>query len=172
MKDAETKLLRHFLATLAYRTQKALRDAPADFDTFKGGVGVRTPRQLLRHMNGVLNYALSHATEVEIPLQDLDTLAEEQARFHGLLEQLSRHLETPGTFENTSAEQLLQGPFADALTHAGQLALLRRIAGSPIAPENFHAAAVSAGNVSADQPDAAEPDAQWLDAEGKPQTFS
>ena len=166
MNDTERRLLRHFLATLAYRTRKALKDAPADFASFNIQTGVRTPQQLLRHMNGVLNYALSHATDVDTPLQDLDTLAEEQARFHEVLEQLSHYLER-GAFSGTSAEQLLQGPFADAMTHAGQLAMLRRLAGAPIPPENFHAAAISVSNTSADQPEAAEPDTQWFDAEGK-----
>lgn len=169
MNGNERQLLRHFLATLAYRTQKALKGASIDFASFKIQVGVRTPQQLLRHMNGVLNYALSHATEVETPLQNLATLLEEQMRFHDIIEQLSRHLDCDTSFSSTSAEQLLQGPFTDAMTHAGQLAMLRRLFGSPIPPENFHAAAISASNLSADQPEAAEPDAQWFDAEGKPE---
>ena len=167
MNNTERQLLRHFLASLAYRTRKALKGAPAGSGSFSIQASVRTLQQLVRHMNGVLNYALSHAASVNTPLQDLDTLAEEQARFHDSLEQLSHHLEQSASFSSSSAEQLLQGPFADAMTHAGQLAMLRRLAGAPIPPENFYAAPIAATNTGADQPEATEPDKVWVDAEGK-----
>ncbi|MFQ5691237.1 MAG: hypothetical protein ACE5HQ_13315 [Gemmatimonadota bacterium] len=83
------------------------------------------------------------------------------------LERLGEHLERGTQPRGTTAEKLLQGPFADAMTQAGQLALLRRLAGNPIPPENFHQATISKENLGPDQAPAARPDATWLDAEGR-----
>ena len=167
MDDSQRQLLRHFLATLAYRTKKALQDAPAAFATYRTAAGVRAPQQLLHHMSSVLTFALSYVKAVERPLPELASLAEEETRFFSLLEQLGTHLSNGDSFTGTTAERLLQGPFSDAMTHAGQLAMLRRLAGSAIRPENFHAAAISAEHLGAEQPAAVAPAAQWLDAEGK-----
>ncbi len=169
MTKQERHLLKHFLATLAYRTQKALQDAPEAFASFKLSPGVRTPKQLLNHMSEVLTFALGYAKPVTRPLAEVASLAEEEQRFFATLEQLGLCLQHQDTFAETSAEQLLQGPFSDAMTHTGQLAMLRRLSGSAIAPENFYDAEISASNLSANQPAAAKPDAQWFDAEGKPQ---
>ncbi len=135
--DDENALLRHFLAALAYRTQKALRDAPPDFGTFEAGGGVRPTAELLRHMTSVLGYARTYFVGGQYRAAALPTLADELARFHDMLRDLARHLEQGPPLRETTPEQLLQGPFADAMTHAGQLALLRRLAGSPVPPENF-----------------------------------
>jgi hypothetical protein len=53
---------------------------------------------------------------------------------------------------HVSEERLFQGPIADALTHVGQLAMLRRVAGSPAWSENYSVAKITAGCVGADQP--------------------
>ncbi len=162
-------LLKHFLASLAYRTQKALRGAPSDFANFCVVPGVRTPEQLVRHMSGVLSYALSRLTGSDSQIPPPQDFEAEVARFHELLQKLGEQLDRGGAFQKTTPEQLLQGPFADAMTHAGQLAMLRRLAGSPIPPENFHEAAVSTENLSSHQPSPVSPDEVWLDADGKPQ---
>jgi hypothetical protein len=143
--DDNRRLLRHFLAALAYRSQKALQGAPESFGTFQAGAGVRTPAELVRHMAGVLSYARTCFTgEHHLPPQALPSLAGEVARFHGVLADLARHLGSGATTVNgVTIEQLLQGPFSDAMTHAGQLAMLRRLAGSPIPPEDFVAAQIS-----------------------------
>lgn len=73
-------------------------------------------------------------------------------RFHRTLEDLAGHLENGTPFQSVTPEQLLQGPFSDAMTHAGQLAMLRRFAGSPIAPENFIYANVQPDNLGTEQP--------------------
>ena len=86
------------------------------------------------------------------------------ARFHEVLADLSAHLERGTPLQGITAGQLLQGPFADAMTHAGQLALLRRLSGSPVPPENFVFARISAENLGPDQPPPARPDKVWPEA--------
>jgi hypothetical protein len=149
--DTRSKeLLRHFLGALAYRTQKALREAPTGFGDFRAAPGVRTPRELLRHMTGVLGYARTFLVGGSYEAEPLPDLAGEVLRFHEMLESLGELLATADAAAATS-EQLLQGPLADAMTHAGQLAMLRRLAGSPVAAENFLKAEISAKHLGPDQ---------------------
>ncbi len=151
MDTRSKELLRHFLAALAYRTQKALRDAPAEFGDFRAAPGVRTPRELLRHMTGVLGYARTFFVGGSYEARPLPDLAGEVLRFHDMLESLSALLTTTDAVAAATAEQLLQGPWADAMTHAGQLAILRRLAGSPVAAENFLKADISAEHLGPEQ---------------------
>ncbi len=132
------RLLRHFLAALAYRTQKALREAPADFGSFRAADGVRTPAELIWHMTSVMGYACTCFVGGHFNPLPLQTLEDEVARFHGILQDLAQHLESDAPLlAEISFERLLQGPFSDAMTHAGQLAMLRRLSGSPVPPESF-----------------------------------
>lgn len=155
---ATRKLLRHFLAALAYRTQKALRDAPESFADFEAAPGVKTPHELIRHMTGVLGYARTFFEGERWRPEKLPTLRAEVMRFHELLESLGRHLDDGTPFNGTTPERMLQGPFSDAMTHAGQLAMLRRMHGSPIPAENFVKADIDASNLGPDQPDPVSPD--------------
>ena len=163
------ELLAHFLAALAYRTQKAVHGAPAEYAEFQAPSGVRTPWQLLHHMSGVLSYATSMFEELDPWIKPCASFEEEIERFHRVIGDLVRHLESGTPSPGTSAERLLQGPFADAMTHAGQLAMLRRLSGHPIPPENFHAADIGADNTGREQPAPVSPDASWRDADGKDQ---
>ena len=158
-------LLRHFLAALAYRTQKALRDAPDDFGSFVPTTGVRSPKELVRHMTSVLGYARTYFIGGRYWPDPLPSLADEVTRFHQMLEDLGQDLSS-GTqlCEGMTEEQLLQGPLADAMTHAGQLAMLRRFAGAPVAPENFIVANIQSGNVGPQQPTPVSPDEVWPEA--------
>ncbi len=151
MNDKRT-LLRHFLAALAYRTQKALRDAPVGFDSFRAAPQLRTPHELVAHMESVLGYARTFFISGEYKQLPLADFKAEIERFHQTLEDLAHHLENGTPFQSVTLEQMLQGPFADAMTHAGQLALLRRLAGSPVAPENFIYADVRPDNLGTEQP--------------------
>jgi hypothetical protein len=163
--DEKRQLLRHFLAALAYRTQKALRGAPADFDSFHAAADVRTPAQILCHMTSVLGYARTCFVGGSYHPASLPSLQEEVERFHDLLADLARHIESGSPLrEGMTAERLLQGPFADAMTHAGQLALLRRLAGSPVAPENFLFARIDPQRLGPDQAEPARPDVAWGEA--------
>jgi dipeptidase E len=146
-------LLRHLLATLAYRTQKAVRGAPADFAAFEAGSGVRTPHELVCHMTSVLGYARAQFSGDELEkLTRCATWSDELERFHAVLADLSALLESGAEPREVSLEAVLQGPLSDAMTHAGQLALLRRLAGDPVEPENFIRARIDPDNVGADQP--------------------
>ncbi len=155
------RLLQHFLAALAYRTQKALRDAPAAFAEFKAGEKARTPHELLWHMTGLIGYArtMLHGGRFEPPR--LDTFEEEIDRFHETLGALLEDFLNPDLEATITDQQFLQGPLADAMTHAGQLALLRRLQGNPVPSENFIFANISAENVTRSQPDPVRPDLEW-----------
>jgi hypothetical protein len=163
--DEKSFMLRHFLAALAYRTQKALRSAPESFATFSAGNRTRTPTELVRHMTSVLGYARTFFIGGNYWPEPLPTLADEVVRFHEMLEDLSAHLEKGTPFQgDMTAERLLQGPFSDAMTHAGQLAMLRRLAGVAVAPENFIVAKIDASRLGPDQPEPASPDEFWPEA--------
>jgi hypothetical protein len=153
-------MLRHFLAALAYRTQKALRGAPPDFATFDAGNKVRTPQDLVRHMSSVLGYTRTFFRGGSYRAEPLPTMADEIRRFHDMLADLDDHLVRGDRLELTP-EQLLQGPFSDAMTHAGQLAMLRRLYGDPVPPENFVFADVDPARLGAEQPQPRMPDAEW-----------
>ena len=159
--DDKKELLRHFLASLAYRTQKALRGAPASFASFRAATNARTPHELVGHMNSVLGYACTffEGGTYRVPL--LPELAAEVERFHATLGRLARLIAEESAWQVITPERLLQGPLSDAMTHAGQIALLRRLAGHPVAPENFVFAEVSAANLGPDQPLPARPDEEW-----------
>ncbi len=158
--DPRRQLVRHFLAALAYRTEKALRDAPETFPDFRAMANVRTPHEILWHMTGVLGYARTFFVggvwrPERIPFRD------EVQRFHEMLRDLDRHLDGESALNGMSLEQLLQGPLSDAMTHAGQLAMLRRFAGAPVPSENFVFADVRIGNLGPEQPLPAAPDLDW-----------
>ncbi len=159
--DSQRALLRHFLAAIAYRTQKALRGAPEEFAEFRAGANVRTPHELIWHMTGLLGYARTFFLGGVWQPEKLPTFAGEIGRFHDTLEDLGNLLEEDKSRREISAEQLLQGPLADAMTHVGQLAMLRRLSGSPVAPENFIRATITAANLGPNQQPPVAPDPGW-----------
>ncbi len=154
-------MLRHFLAALAYRTQKALRGAPEGFALFDAGHGVRTPHELICHMRSVLGYARTFFIGGTYDRPVPDVYDDDIRAFHEMLADLSGRFERGEAFTGITEERFLQGPFSDAMTHAGQLAMLRRMHEAPVPAENFIYADVSAENVSADQAQPVMPDADW-----------
>jgi hypothetical protein len=148
--DEKRELLRHTLATVAYRAARALEGAPDHFAGFSAAG--RLPVQILAHMGDLFDWALNMALGQE---RWRDTQprawAEEQQRFFESLQTFDAFLATGGPL-HAPVEQLFQGPVADALTHVGQLAMLRRLSGSPIRGENFFVADIKAGQVGAAQP--------------------
>jgi hypothetical protein len=109
--DDRRILLRHFLAALAYRTQKALRGAPPEFSAFRVAPQVRTPHELIRHMDSVLGYARTFFIGGNYRPPLLPDFAEAVAHFHEVLADLGQHLEAGTEFRSITAEVLLQGPF-------------------------------------------------------------
>jgi len=153
MKDSDQKreMLRHTLATLAYRGSKAVRDAPDSFATFKASETTRTPAQILAHIGDLLAWALSIAKGAEAwHNAEPRRWNEEVERFHTALASFDEFLASDVELSST-CERLFQGPIADALTHVGQLTMLRRIAGAPIRGENYSNAKIEAGRVAAQQ---------------------
>ncbi len=149
--DEKTAMLRHTVATLAYRGGKARRGAPASFAEFCAAPGSRTPAQILAHIGDLLDWALS-LHEGRQAWHDSPPLAWDEggARFFAGLEALDQRLAS-GAAGACSAENLFQGPIADALTHVGQIAMLRRMAGSPMKGENYFKAAIAVGRVGNEQ---------------------
>ena len=139
----------------ASRAPKALRDAPDGFGEFCAGPNVRSPHERMWHMSGLVGYARTFFHGGDYVPPRVATLADEVARFHAVLDALSADLTDASLTTRLTDEQLLQGPLADALTHVGQLALLRRLMGAPVPSENFLHAAIRRENVSARQPDPA-----------------
>lgn len=150
--DPKRELLRHMLATLAYRGGKALRGAPAEFATMQAGRDGRTPVQILTHLGDLLEWSLWLAKGKQVwkeaaPLP----WKPETTRFFAALAALDAYLASEAPL-NAPAEKLFQGPIADAFTHVGQLAMLRRLSGSPMRGENYFRADIVVGRVGADQP--------------------
>lgn len=148
--DEKRQLLRHTLATLAYRGGKAVRNAPASFATYDGGG--RTPAQILAHIGDLLDWSLG-LTQGKQVFREATPLPweDEVARFHAALEALDAALSTDEPL-GYPPERIFQGPIADALTHVGQIAMLRRMAGCAFRGENYFKAEITAGRVGADQP--------------------
>ncbi len=153
--DSDRALLRHLLATLAYRAHRALEGAPAEFALFDGAG--RQPIQIVAHMGDLFDWALSMARGVQ-RWQDSAPRdwAGEQRRFFATLSAFDAYLASAAPLE-APVERLIQGPVADALTHVGQLAMLRRLAGCPIRGENYFVAEISAGQTGPDQPRPVKP---------------
>jgi len=153
MRNSDTKreMLRHTVATLAYRGAKAVRGAPASFASFKASPSTRTPGQILAHIGDLLDWALSIAKGKETWHNATPKLwKQEVKRFHTALARFDRYLAGKGELSAT-CERMFQGPIADALTHVGQIAMLRRMAGEPIKGENYSRAKIEAGKVGAKQ---------------------
>ena len=155
--DGKVELLRHTVATLAYRDAKAMLGAPAEFAEYRSAPDSRTPAEILAHMGDLFDWALSMAAGK--PSWHNSTPLEweaEQQRFYAALQAFDGFLAGEEELQ-APEEKLIQGPLADALTHVGQLATLRRMAGVPARGENFYVAKIAAGQVSAVQPAAVKP---------------
>lgn len=144
-------LLRHALATLAYRAGKALRDAPSDFGAFRAGPTTRTPVEIVGHLADLMEWGLSIAQGKQRWSETRSEVWDEQVtRFFHALGAFDAFLATDEVLAAPAAK-LLQGPVADALTHVGQVAMLRRLAGAAVRGENYFKAEVRTGSVGPEQ---------------------
>jgi hypothetical protein len=149
--DPKRDLLRHAVATLAYRGGKAVRNSPAGFADFRGCASARPAVQILAHLGDLLDWALSmvrgkQAWKTSEPLP----WEKETARYFASLKNFDDYLASAEPL-HVSAEKLFQGPVADALTHIGQIAMLRRMAGGPIKSEGYFVADIVVGRVGPEQ---------------------
>ncbi|HVB09613.1 MAG TPA: hypothetical protein VNM16_04530 [Bacillota bacterium] len=145
--DETRHLLRHLLATIAFRAGVCLREAPDGFADFQAGAGVRTPAELVRHLSGLMGFGsriLCGGERVALPdlpwQQELSRLGEVMAALDGVL--------ATALLQSQDVDAALQGPLADALTHVGQLAMLRRLAGSPMQGANYPRAEIREGKLA------------------------
>jgi hypothetical protein len=139
------------VATIAYRGGKAVRGAPPSFASFRAGDSTRTPAAILAHVGDLFDWALSIAKGAQA-WRDSAPLAwdAEVARFFETLKRFDDYLQSDAPLA-VAPERLFQGPIADALTHIGQLAMLRRLAAAPIRAENYYQADIAAGRVGNEQ---------------------
>jgi len=150
MKDVR-QFLRHATATIAYRGAKAVRGAPPEFASFKASPTTRTPLEILTHIGDLLEVSAARlrgpaAWKEAIP----DTWENQCARFHAALASIDQALASSDPID-VPLEKWYQGPFADSLTHIGQLAMLRRMSGAPMKGEAYFFADIEAGHVGPDQ---------------------
>jgi hypothetical protein len=143
--------LRHTIATLAYRGGKAVANAPPEFAAFQAAPGSRTAGEILAHIGDLLDWALHIARGEQVYAESpSQPWAAEVARFFASLQALDSFLASDAPLE-CEVERLFQAPIADALTHVGQIALLRRLAGAPVRGENYFKAEIVMGRVGAEQ---------------------
>ena len=151
MADEKREFLRHTLATVAYRGGKAVRGVTAEFAEFRANESSRTPAKILAHVGDLFDWALTMA-EGKQAWKDSEPQPWEQEaeRFHSTLKKFDDYLASNLPLAATP-EMLFQGPIADALSHIGQIAMLRRWAGTTMKSENYAKAEIVAGRVGADQ---------------------
>lgn len=143
--------LRHLLATIAYRGGKVLRDAPEGFGAFSAGDGSRSAVEILSHMGDLFDWGLALADgEHRWSVTRSDDWDGQVERFFAGIAAVDARLSAPASV-GRNALGLIQGPFADALTHVGQIAMLRRLAGAPVKGENYFKASIEVGRVGPDQ---------------------
>ena len=141
--ETERQLLRHTLATLAYRGGKVLRGAPDGFSAFHAFETTRTPGQVLAHIGDLLDWALIMAKEKHVWHESAPQAWDQDVeRFSAALAAFDAYIASDGPM-HAPLDRLLQGPVADALTHVGQIAMMRRLAGSPLKGENYFRADVN-----------------------------
>ena len=147
---AAREVVRHLVATLAYRAAKVLRDVPPDFATRPFGDSTRVPVAIVAHLGDLMAWGVSIARGGSVwkPEGSRDWRCEVD-RFFEHLSTIDRELASE-TFAG-SIEKLIQGPLTDALWHIGQLAMLRGMAGAPVRPESYARAEIVAGRVGLDQ---------------------
>lgn len=145
--DVKRAVLRHMVATVAYRGSLAITDAPEDFATFRAHETTRTAGEILAHIGDLLegsHYLLKgemiYLTSDPLPWK------EEVTRFFSAVRKLDEYLASEEPLA-CPVEKLVQGPVGDALTHVGQIVMMRRMAGSPIRPGQYFMAEIVAGEI-------------------------
>ena len=145
----ENYLLRHYLATLSFRTTIALKNAPTNYPELEIGKDVRKPLEILNHITFLMAYTINCYIEFNLDeYRNIHNWKTEIQRFYNTLEELDQILQEGKLPLSRTVEQLLQGPFADAMTHVGQLTMLRRLAKEPVPYENYMDADIEIGQLS------------------------
>ena len=143
-----TRILRHLVATIAYRASRSLRDAPSGFEDARLTDGGMSARELVLHMTNVLAFALATVTGTDRVRHESLDWTREIERFYALLGELDTKLSEGASLEEGMDLRLVQGPLADTLTHIGQLHATRRKAGAPVSATNYIRADVQVGRIA------------------------
>ena len=152
MSDSDRDMLRHTVATLAYRGAKAIRGAPEEFGAFRASPTSRSPSEILAHICDLMDWALSQARGKQAWADTTPgSWPDDSSRFFVALRALDDYLATDEPLGYTPG-QIFQGAIADALTHVGQINYLRRMFGQPVRGENYFRADITTGRVESDQP--------------------
>jgi hypothetical protein len=156
-KDGETDpalaMMRHTLATLAYRAAKAVRNAPPHFGALRVGETTRTPAEIVAHMGDLMDWALTIAQgRTQWRVTAVQGWCDDVSRLFASVTVLDEYLASRTSFDARLLRELFQGPIADALTHTGQLTLLRRLADAPVRAENYQRALIGLGQTGIEQP--------------------
>jgi len=149
--DATRAMLRHTVATLAYRAGKVLRDVPADFATFRAAPGSRSALDIVSHMGDLMAWAERFARgEARWEAGGVGDWPAAVDQFFARLAAFDAAL-ADAAATSYPAGVMFQGPIADSFTHVGQLALMRGMAGAAVRPESYARATIAAGRVGRDQ---------------------
>jgi hypothetical protein len=145
--DLKREVLRHMVATVAFRGGLAVSDAPDGFATFRAHETTRTPGELLAHVGDLFEGSL-HLVQGNLVYLASEPRPwnEEIARFFAAVKEFDAYLASEAPLA-CPVEKLVQGPVGDALTHVGQIVMLRRMAGSPIRSEGYFTAEIIAGKI-------------------------
>jgi hypothetical protein len=150
----DREIIRHTIATIVYRGAKTLRDVSSDFAVFRVNPESRTPVEIVAHMGDIFDWALTIVKGQEVWHNSQPQVWDHEiARFYESVKKFDTYLASTSTI-TCPLEKLIQGPLTDAITHVGQLAMLRRLFGAPIRGENYFVADIVAGRVG---PEQAEP---------------
>jgi hypothetical protein len=142
------ELLRHLCATLAFRGGIAISDAPENFAAFRAGEKTRSAGEILAHIGDLIQGSLFLMKGEFVYLQSPPQLwSEDVKRFFTVAREFDSYLASDAPFAQP-VEKIMQGPIADALTHVGQIVMLRRLAGKPIYAESYYTVEIKAGEVN------------------------
>ena len=148
--DLKRELLRHLVATVAFRGGIAVLDAPENFSEFRAGENARSAGEILAHIGDLVQGSLYLMKGEFVYLQSSPQLwAQDAKHFFTAVEEFDSYLASGAPLAQP-VEKIMQGPIADALTHVGQIVMLRRLAGKPICEESYFTAEIVAGNISKD----------------------
>lgn len=149
--DFDRVSMRHAVASLGYRAAKTMRGAPASFADFEVRPGSPTPVQIVSHMGDLFDWATRMlAGELRWTTATTKPWDAECARFFATLKAFDDVLASDAPIR-CEMNRVFQGPVADALTHTGQLAMLRRLSGAPMKGESYNRADVVAGRIGLEQ---------------------
>jgi len=144
--------MRRMLATLAFRTRHAFKNAPQGFEDYEAGMDVRTPNQILHHINDSVSMTNDMFCGRKPARLESMSFMETMETFHEKLSALDKTLTNADLPDDEKCLKLLQGPICDAMTHVGQLMMLRRLVGSPIPGANYYQSDIKNGQIGPNQP--------------------